>query len=85
MIETNEQTWRAIGDFAAEIAAQARRSAALAAFEAADEAWQIELENAFPDAHEARYLPRGKGKEGTPLRAAYDAREAARLAWEATR
>ena len=59
--------------------------AELAAFNAADAKWQVELEDAFPDAHEARYLPRGKGKEGTPLRAAYEAREAARIAWEGAR
>lgn len=59
--------------------------AAAAAFQAAEDAWQAELEEAFPDAHEARYLPRGKGKDGTPLRAAYEAREAARVAWEAAR
>lgn len=59
--------------------------AELAAFDAADAAWQEQIEAAFPDAHEARYLPRGKGKEGTPLRAAYEARDAARIAWEGAR
>lgn len=59
--------------------------AELAAFDAADAAWQVQLEEVFSDAHEARYLPRGKGKEGTPLRAAYEAREAARITWEGAR
>lgn len=76
------ETWRPIAEAADALMA---RRATMAAFEKADEAWQIELENAFPDAHEARYLPRGKGKEGTPLRAAYEAREAARLEWEELR
>lgn len=58
------------------------RAEAYTAFNAADDAWQAELEDAFPDAHEARYLPRGHGKPGTPLRAAYEARQAARIAWE---
>lgn len=52
------------------------------ALQLADDEWQRQLEAAFPDAHEARYLPRGKGKKGTPLRRAYEAREAARIAWE---
>ena len=54
-------------------------------FQAADDTWQEALENTFPDAHTARYLPRGKGKPGSKLRAAYDAREAARIAWESAR
>ena len=54
-------------------------------FQAADDAWQRALEDVFPDAHTARYLPRGKGKPGTSLRAAWESREAARAAWESLR
>lgn len=60
--------------------------AELAAFDAADAAWQAELEAAFGKAAgDARYQPHGRGAEGTALRATYEAREAARIAWEAAR
>lgn len=60
--------------------------AELAAFNAADAAWQEQLEAKFgPEAGDARYTGKAKGMEGTPLRAAYEAREAARIAWEGAR
>lgn len=56
---------------------------ALVAFEQADAEWQEQLEARFGSAAaDARYTGKAKGMEGTPLRAAYDAREAARIAWE---
>lgn len=49
------------------------------------DAWDIELARVFgKDACNARYLPRGKGEEGTELRRLHDAREAARRAWHAS-
>jgi hypothetical protein len=60
------------------------RVAAQIAFAEADDAWQAELEKTFgKGAGDARYDERGRGQKGTPLRAAYDAREAARTPWEA--
>lgn len=54
------------------------------ALQEADDVWQAELENEFgDDACDARYDERGHGIEGTALRRAYEAREAARIAWEA--
>lgn len=56
------------------------------AFNDADLVWHHALIDAFGrDAGQARYEPRGRGEDGTPLRAAYDAREAARMAWQANR
>lgn len=53
------------------------------AFQAADDAWSVELRKAFgKQAGDIRYTPRGKGDHGTALRAAYDAREAARIAFD---
>lgn len=54
------------------------------ALQLADDEWQRQLEAAFGrHAGDARYDDRGRGEPGTPLRRAYDEREAARLAWEA--
>ena len=50
---------------------------AYAAFEKADSYWSALL----PKITNARYLPIGKGKPGSALRAAHDAREAARIKW----
>lgn len=47
-----------------------------AAFIEADNAWQA----ALPNRH-ARYTRVGRGEPNTALRAAYEAREAARAAW----
>lgn len=59
---------------------------AATAFNDADLNWHHALVDAFGnDAGQARYEPRGKGEEGTALRAAYEAREAARTAWEAAK
>ena len=60
------------------------RSAALVAFGAADDAWQAELEVVFGwwGAGDARYAACGRGEEGSRLRAAYLARDAARVALE---
>ena len=58
---------------------------AAAAFNEADLDWHHALIATFgADAGQARYEPRGKGEPGTPLRATYDARTAAREAWQAT-
>lgn len=60
--------------------------AQLAAFDAADAVWQAEIEAKFGDAAgDARYTGKAKGMVGTTLRRAYEAREAARIAWEAAR
>lgn len=61
------------------------RLTAYNAFVQADDEWQRQLVAAWGESYaaEARYKPSGRGQEGTPLRRAYDAREAARLAWEA--
>ena len=67
------------------VAAETRRVFA-AALQSADDAWQDQLVTAFgSQAGDARYDERGRGEEGTPLRAAYEAREAARIKWEAVR
>lgn len=73
-------------------AAQAARAArieardrAFAATLAAEDAWQAEMVRRFGrDACNARYLPKGKGEEGSPLRQLHDALVAARTAWRAT-
>jgi hypothetical protein len=58
---------------------------ALAPFQVADDAWSAELRRIFgKNAGQARYEPRGKGAEGSNLRQAHDAREAARRAWFAS-
>jgi hypothetical protein len=60
---------------------------ALEAFTAADAKWHQELVAAWGESYaaEARYKPSGRGQEGTPLRAAWEAREAARIKWEAVK
>lgn len=52
-------------------------------FEEADRAWSRELRARFGKygGSVQRYTPEGKGEPGTPLRAAYEAREAARQAF----
>lgn len=58
----------------------------LTVFEAADKAWSEELTRVFgKQAGDARYRQRGKGEPGSTLRARHDARDAARIAWEASR
>lgn len=60
--------------------------AELTAFDAADKAWQEQLEAAFGSkAGVKRYTVAGRGDKGTPLRSAYEAREAARIAWDGAR
>lgn len=60
-------------------------TAELARVNEAEAKWQAELERAFGrDACDARYQPRGKGAEDSPLRKAHDALELARLAWLAS-
>lgn len=55
-------------------------------FQYADDIWQIALEFEFGvSASDKRYAPEGRGNPGSDLRKAYDAREAARAAWEAER
>lgn len=57
-------------------------TAELTPFQAADDVWSIELQLTFgKEAGQARYEARGRGEEGSALRAAHDAREAARNAW----
>jgi hypothetical protein len=53
------------------------RSEAYVAAVAADNAWDAKL----PKTTNARYLPVGKGEEGSELRALYDARQAALATW----
>jgi hypothetical protein len=50
---------------------------AYAAFKEADDYWSALL----PKIVNARYLPIGRGKPGSALRAAHDAREVARIKW----
>lgn len=52
---------------------------AIDAFQAADDAWSY----ALPNVANARYKPIGRGEPGTPLRALYEARDAARLIFNA--
>lgn len=55
---------------------------ATVAAQAADDAWQLELQAAFGvAAQDMRYRPEGRGAEGSSLRAAYLARVAALEAW----
>jgi hypothetical protein len=62
------------------------RIIALNALQLADNEWQRQLELVFGSAAgDARYDERGRGEAGTPLRRAYDDREAARQASEAAR
>lgn len=56
---------------------------ACAAFNNADYEWHEALIEAFGrEGGQARYEERGKGEDGSDLRAAYEARESARLKWE---
>jgi hypothetical protein len=49
---------------------------------ATDERWSAELAKAFgKQAGDVRYTVRGRGGEGTELRAAYDAHVEAQMAW----
>ena len=54
-----------------------------AAFMAAEEAWAAAIKSEFPgEWHgDVRYEGRAKGKPGSALRAAYEKREQARVAW----
>lgn len=53
------------------------------AFNAADAAWSAEIKRVFGAKNQdARYYPRGKGEPGSELRRLYEARDAARIAWE---
>jgi hypothetical protein len=53
------------------------------AAQATDDAWSMELQRLFGKrAGDVRYTPQGKGGPGTALRAAYEAREAARKAYD---
>lgn len=62
------------------------RQEAQEAFQHADDIWQIALEFEFGvAASDMRYTEAGRGKPGTKLREAYDARAAASQAWHATR
>lgn len=57
------------------------------AFADADKAWgeAIASDPIASRTIDARYLPAGRGAPGSRLRAAHDAREAARIAWEKAR
>jgi hypothetical protein len=55
-------------------------------FQYADDIWQIALEFEFGvSASDKRYTMEGRGEPGSPLRKAWEAREAARSAWDADR
>lgn len=57
-----------------------------AAFQAADDAWQAELVRTFgKNAGDVRYTRFAHGETGTPLRAAWDKRDAAEKAWSNAR
>lgn len=58
---------------------------AYAAAIAADESWMAEIRRAYPRewAGDVRYTDRAHGEPGTPLRAAYEAYESARITFEA--
>lgn len=59
------------------------RRVALDTFQKADDAWSAELQRCFGRAAgDKRYIAEGKGAPGSTLRAAHDAREHARRAWE---
>jgi hypothetical protein len=50
-----------------------------------DQAWSAELQRLFGKrAGDVRYTKQGKGAPGTALRAIYEAREAADIAWNAS-
>ena len=54
-----------------------------AAFIAADDAWQTELNRRFgPEAYQARYEKRGRGSFDDDLGRAFLARDKARMIWE---
>lgn len=56
---------------------------ATAAFQTADDAWSAELRRQFgKQSGDVRYTPVGHGAAGTHLRRLYEARDAARIAWE---
>jgi len=58
------------------------RAATAAAFQAADDAWQVELERLFGrNAGDLRYTSHGRGEKGSDLRSLFDARSAAHNAW----
>lgn len=60
-------------------------TAELKPFQVADDTWSASLRAVFgKDAGQARYEPRGRGQPGSALRRAYQAREAARVAWYAS-
>lgn len=62
------------------------RMAAATAFNDAELVWHNLLVDTFGKAAgDARYDGRGRGEEGSALRQAYEARDAARQAWEAAR
>lgn len=56
------------------------------AFQQADDAWGDELHRLFgKKAGDIRYTAAGKGIPGSELRRRYEARETARIAWDAAR
>lgn len=68
----DKQTWDAV----------AKRKA----FQLADDAWSASLRRTFgKQASDVRYTRAGHGFPGSALRVAYNAREAARIAWEDAR
>jgi hypothetical protein len=78
------ETWQAerIGCARAGLRHAAARLAS-DALQLADDEWQRQLEATFGrHAGDARYDKRGQGEPATPLRRAYENREAARRAWE---
>lgn len=61
-----------------------RMQALYLAWSETDRAWVLEIEKAFPKdwPGDVRYIEKGKGEPGTPLRAAFDAMVAARDAFK---
>ena len=58
------------------------KTEALAAFQAADDAWMAKLVALCgEDAQDLRYASIARGESGSPLRTAFDARSAAHDAW----
>lgn len=57
------------------------------AFEKADDVWQLELivQFGWAAAAKVRYLPDGRGEEGTRLRALWETRDAALRDWQQAR
>lgn len=53
-------------------------------FQAADDAWQIELDRVCARTANARYTEEGKGAPGSKLRRLYDARMEAKRVWRAS-